>query len=114
MNMIVVYVGNRRTGDNFLNLLRLIFRQHLSGAEKRKLLEQKYDMKLTAEMGEELNIMCNLSEGIFERGQEEEKKQTILRLIKKGKKLADMADATGWPLEQIQTFLQSKHLQPAQ
>lgn len=67
-NAIVAYIGDQRTENNLLNLLRLIFKQNLSGAEKRKLLEQEYDMKLTEDMGEELNIMCNLSEGILERG----------------------------------------------
>ena len=67
-NAIVAYIGDQRTENNLLNLLRLIFKQNLSGAEKRKLLEQEYDMKLTEDMGEELNMMCNLSEGILERG----------------------------------------------
>lgn len=67
-NAIVVYIGDQHTENTLLNLLRLIFKQNLSGAEKQKMLEQEYDMKLTEDMGEELNTMCNLSEGIFERG----------------------------------------------
>ena len=110
MNAIVVYIGDHRTGDNLLNLLRLIFKQGLSGIEKRKLLEQEYDMKLTDEMGEELDTMCNLSEGIVEK----EQKKTILRLQKAGEKLSTMAAATGWTLERIKTFLKSQNLQPVQ
>lgn len=110
MNAIVVYISDHRTGDNLLNLLRLIFKQELSGIEKRKLLEQEYDMKLTDEMGEELDTMCNLSEGIVEK----EQKKTILRLQKAGEKLSTMAAATGWTLERIKTFLKSQNLQPVQ
>ena len=82
------------------------------------MLKQDYDLTLTEEMGEELDTMCNLSEGIFERGKEnghmEEKKQTILRLFRKGKKLSDIMDATDLSMEQIQSFLRSQNLQPAQ
>ena len=118
MNAIVVYIGDHHSSDNLLNLLRLIFKQDLSAEEKKKLLKQDYDLTLTEEMGEELDSMCNLSEGIFERGKEnghmEEKKQTILRLFRKGKKLSDIMDATDLSMEQIQSFLRSQNLQPAQ
>ena len=114
MNAIVVYIGDHHSSDNLLNLLRLIFKQDLSAAEKKKLLKQDYDLTLTEEMGEELDTMCNLSEGIFERGQEEEKKQTILRLFRKGKKLSDIMDATDLSMEQIKSFLRAQNLQPAQ
>ena len=67
-NAIVAYIGDQQTENMLLNLLRLIFKENLSGVEKRKLLEQKFDMELTEDMGEELNTMCNLSEGIFEKG----------------------------------------------
>jgi len=67
-NAIVAYIGDQRTENTLLNLLRLIFKEDMSGAEKRRLLEREYDMKLTEDMGEELDTMCNLSEGILERG----------------------------------------------
>ena len=62
--------------------------------------------------------MCNLSEGIVERATEiateNEQKNTILRLFRKGKKLADMIDATDWTAERIQNFLRTQNLQPVQ
>ena len=109
-NAIVAYIGDQHTENALLNILRLIFKQKLSGTEKRKLLDLEYDMKLTEDMGEELNTMCNLSEGIVETEQE----QTILRLQQAGEKLSTMATATGWTLEKIKNFLQSMNLQPAQ
>ena len=68
LNAFVVYIGNHQTGDRLLNLLRLIFKENLSAAEKKERLIRDYDLRFTEEMGEELNIMCNLSEGIEERG----------------------------------------------
>ena len=55
-------------GNKLINLLRLIFKEDLTATEKTERLIRDYDLQLTEEMGEELNIMCNLSEGIEERG----------------------------------------------
>ena len=68
LNAFVVYVGDQRTGNKLINLLRLIFKEGLTATEKTERLIRDYDLQLTEEMGEELNIMCNLSEGIEERG----------------------------------------------
>ena len=51
--------------------------------------------------------------GSREEGHEEEKQNTILRLWRKKKSLADMIDATDWTAEQINSFLRSQNLQPA-
>ncbi len=44
-----------------------IFGYAVSRFQKSKILKQKFDIEVTAEM-EELRTMCNLSEGIYERG----------------------------------------------
>ncbi len=54
--------------------------------------------------------MCNLSQGL----KEEEKQDTILRLLKSGKGIDIMAAATGWTIERVQDFLKLQNLQPAQ
>ena len=68
LNAIVLYIGNRSTGDNLLNMLRLIFKENLTTKEKTKKLKDEYDLSISGEMGEEMDTMCNLSEGIYERG----------------------------------------------
>ena len=50
----------------------------------------------------------------FNRGRDEANQNTILKLAKKGMGLQFMADVTGWTMEQIQSFLRSQNLQPAQ
>ena len=39
-----------------------------SAKEKSEILRKKFDIEVTSEMEEELITMCNLSEGIYERG----------------------------------------------
>ena len=68
LNAVVLYIGNHKTGDKLLNMLRLIFKENLTTKEKTKKLKDEYDLSITGEMGEEMDTMCNLSEGIYERG----------------------------------------------
>ena len=52
-------------------------------------------MKLTEDMGEELNIMCNLSEGIFESGIEKgEKKGDVKGRAESVRSLMESLDCT--------------------
>ena len=63
--------------------------------------------------------MCEAMEALIAEGREDlvnqarehEQENTILRLFHKGKKIADMMDATDWTAERIQKFLRSQNLQ---
>ena len=57
LNAIVLYIGNRSTGDNLLNMLRLIFKENLTTKEKTKKLNDEYDLSITGEMGEQADDM---------------------------------------------------------
>ena len=56
-------------------------------------------------MEEELRTMCNLSEGIYERGMAQgitqEKENVIMNLWNAGKDLSIIKIASGWTEEQI-------------
>ncbi len=56
-------------------------------------------------MEEEMNTMCNLSEGIFEKGMEKGEKKNMTEVIRRlwqaGKDLATIKIASGWTEEQI-------------
>lgn len=62
--------------------------------------------------------MCDAMERLMnasrDEGRVEETKNTILRLWKKGKSLADIVDATDWSPEKINEFLRSRNIRPAQ
>ncbi len=69
ISIVMVYLGRRKTKDRALELLRLVFKENISAAKKKKRLDREYDMDLTSDMEEELKTMCNLSEGIAERAE---------------------------------------------
>ena len=112
--------------DTLLKFLHLVFMSRLTEAEREAHLKKDFGIDLWDETREELSDMCNLSQGLKEDFREElmeevrndveqeEKKNTILRLLKRGNGIDIMAAATGWTIEHVQSFLKSQKLQPAQ
>ncbi|MBQ7515656.1 MAG: nuclease, partial [Schwartzia sp.] len=102
VNIVMVYLANGPVRNRMLALLQLLFTEtRKSAAEKKKLLQSKYDIDVTSDMEEEMNTMCNLSEGIFEKGMEQKTIEVIRRLWQAGKDLATIKIASGWTEEQI-------------
>lgn len=52
-------------------MLGVMFSDRLNGKEKVKLLQEDLQIYVSDEMKEELDVMCNLSYGIEERGRAE-------------------------------------------
>ena len=67
--IVFVYLGNQKTRDKMLGMLRLVFKEPLSSKEKERILKEKYGIDINAAGREALDTMCNLSEGIYEDGQ---------------------------------------------
>ena len=86
INITLIYLGNHRTGDNLIELLWLVFRSNAKVAVKKERLVERYDLNLTDDMAEEMNTMCNLSEGIFEDGVKQGVKQGMKQGVERGAK----------------------------
>lgn len=72
IQVVMVYVGKSDAiEDDFLKMLHLLFRARLKAEEKTKRLKDDFDIVLDNDMQKELNIMCNLSEGIAEEARAE-------------------------------------------
>ncbi|MCC8066522.1 MAG: hypothetical protein LIO94_05400 [Clostridiales bacterium] len=69
LNVVIITLNETVETDNvLLQLLNIILSVNLSYEEKRKLLEEKYFIPIQEEFGKELNLMCNLSDLIEEKG----------------------------------------------
>lgn len=77
LNAVVLYIGNHKTGDNLLNMLRLIFKENLTTKEKTKKLKDEYDLSITGEIWSNLVICQDLS-----RGKNQQKSRKSAHLIK--------------------------------
>ena len=54
--------------DGVLRMLDVLLSSKTSEAEKRKILQDDYDIQMTQTMDREVSVMCNLSKGVREQG----------------------------------------------
>jgi hypothetical protein len=57
--------------DGVLRMLDVLLSNETSEAEKRKILQDDYDIQMTQTMEREVSVMCNLSKGVREIGRAE-------------------------------------------
>ena len=54
--------------DGVLRMLDVLLSNKTSAAEKRKILQDDYDIQMTQRLESEVSVMCNLSKGVEEKG----------------------------------------------
>ena len=68
--------------DGVLRMLDVLLSNETSEAEKRKILQDDYDIQMTQTMDREVSVMCNLSKGVREKGRAEGVAKNTLTSIK--------------------------------
>ena len=118
LQVIMVYVGSngKKIENRLLKMLHLLFRKKENAINKKQQLRDEFDIELNTKMVEELNIMCNLGEGLFEdgvaegiaKGIEEGKMQNseeiALKMLRKGKtteEIQEWVDLSSQRIEQL-------------
>lgn len=83
---VVIVSLNRRApaADEFTSMMNLVLAPDVPRAEKLRSLEGDYNMELTGEVAEGVNVMCNLSEGIAEEFEARGFEKGIEKGIEKG------------------------------
>ena len=73
LQVIMVYVGSngKKIENRLLKMLHLLFRKKSDAISKQHQLKEEFEIDLNPKMAEELNIMCNLGEGIAEEAMAE-------------------------------------------
>ena len=65
----------------FLEMMNTLLSQTMDIEEKKRILEEKFHISMKSKLGERVNLMCNLSDLVEERGiakgREEERKESI-------------------------------------
>ena len=93
----------RHAGDNkytgILKLLDVLLLSERKPAEKKRILQDDFNIKMTRELESEVLLMCNLSKGIEEKGIKEGIKEGILSSIQ------NLMESMGWSAEQAMTAL---------
>ena len=68
LNVVMLYLGDRKTQDDLIEMLRIIFKEKAPARVKKQQLEEAYGIRLTEDETKELSKMCNLSEGLYNSG----------------------------------------------
>lgn len=88
MTAVMICLGGpaNRSEPDVLRLLDVLFSSETGADEKRHILQQDFDIPMTQSLGRTVDVMCNLSKGVWEKGMEAGRKegaaQTMLNSIK--------------------------------
>ncbi len=86
--------------DGVLRMLDVLLSNETSAAEKRKILQDDYDIQMTQRLESEVSVMCNLSKGVEEKGMAKGLTKGILDSIK------NMVKNMGVSVEQAMSVLE--------
>ena len=71
MEIIMVCLGKNYNDENYSGLIKLLdvlLSDKIKADEKKKILENEYNIKMTESIEREVLGMCNISDGVYERG----------------------------------------------
>lgn len=93
-------------------LLSAALSMEISATEKLGILETEYGIPLDDKMREEVVMMCNLSQGIREKGRAEGRAEgevrIILNMYHKGYSLEQIADVAGKSMEEVDAIIKGR------
>lgn len=97
-------------GENYNGVLRMLdvlLSNEISEAEKRKILQDDYDIQMTRTMESEVSVMCNLSKGVMEKGIAKGMEKGRAEGMEKGilTSIRSLMETMGWTLDQAMTAL---------
>jgi hypothetical protein len=89
-------------------LLAALFSEELSTDEKLNIMETEYHIPLEDNTRKDVSGMCNLSQGVFERGEAKGEAKIILSMSKKGYTIEQIADVTEKSPEEIRDIIENR------
>ena len=89
--------------DGVLRMLDVLLSNETSEAEKRKILQDDYDIQMTQTMEREVSVMCNLSKGVMEKGMEKGRAEGMTNGILSS--IKNLMETLGFSIEQAMAAL---------
>lgn len=103
------FIGLMRKPNNYLIigivgtiLIGILFSENLDIESRLNLLHTEYDIEINTTLREDVNIMCNLSQGIKEDGMAE----IFARMSRKGYSPEQIAEMTDTDVREVKALLQ--------
>lgn len=85
-------------------LISTLLSNQLKPNEKFEIIEKEYGIPLTEDLRKDVNVMCNLSQGIVD----DTKAEIILNMFKKGYTLEQIADVTEKSISEIEKIVKKE------
>ena len=89
-------------------LLSTLLSMELSVNEKLSIMENEYNIPVDDRIREDVSAMCNLSQGILERGEAKGEAKIIFKMYEKGYTIEQIADVTEKSVEEVKTMIAKK------
>ncbi len=91
-------INEAELDQNVIGMLEILLKGDFSAEQRKGILENHYGIEMTEQIEEEVGHMCNLSQGVMERGMEKGLLQGTIAMLKKAMEKND------WTLEQAMSF----------
>ncbi len=109
LNIVMVGVTNdipeRDENYELHRLIGTLLSDRLKEQEKLEILEREYNIPVNRELREEVTTMCNLSDGIEERGAEKATQRMILSMYENDLSLELISSISKMSVEEIERII---------
>lgn len=101
MTAVMICLGgsNSWSETDVLKLLNVLFSSETGADEKRRILQQDFDIPMTQSFERTVDVMCNFSKGVWEKGMEAGVEKAMLNSIK------TLMETLGLTIEQAMSAL---------
>lgn len=110
LTAVIICLGN--PGDagctGVLKLLSVLLSSEKKPEEKKRILQDDFCITMTRKLEREVTQMCNLSEGVFAKGEAKGEAKVIRNMYKKGYALEQIADVTEKTIEEVKAVIDAK------
>ena len=89
-------------------LLSTLFSMELTAAEKLGIIETEYSIPIDDKLRKDVSAMCNLSQGIRERGGAEREEKIILNMHIKGYTSEQIAEIVEKTIEEVEAVIRKR------
>jgi predicted transposase YdaD len=112
MSAIIVCLGKNEeeTEYELLRLLDVLLSPDKKAKEKKEILENEFQIPMTEKMETEVEYMCNLSDGVeqkgIEKGIEKEQLRLIQKKLEKNKSIQQIAEEVELDVERVKSYIE--------
>ena len=117
LTVVMIYTADDFMGlqNDVIKMLSVLLSRNLHAKERMNILQDSFDIAMTEKVKQEVDEMCNLSQGVRAYGRAEgelkERKKIILNMLNKKRLLSDILDITEASKDDVLTIAKEHGLE---